>query len=194
VAFVGGSGCGKSTAIGLLERYYDPTSGRIKLGDFALPQMSLAAYRNKISLVPQEPTLYQGTIRDNIALGATSAVTLQDIERAAHDANILTFIKSLPQGLETDCGSRGTQLSGGQKQRIAIARAILRNPSIILLDEATSALDTESEKVTPASEHKLYLHSLLTAPFTAYPRRHEEHRPRTNHCQRCTCEFSVPST
>lgn len=149
--------------------------------------MSLSAYRNNISLVPQEPTLYQGTIRDNIALGATSAVTLEDIERAAHDANILTFIKSLPQGLETDCGSRGTQLSGGQKQRIAIARAILRNPNIILLDEATSALDTESEKVA-LPPRRLYLHRLSDCAFPAYPRSPEKYRPRTHHCQRCTCE------
>lgn len=113
-----------------------------------MPQIQLSAYRSNMALVPQEPTLFQGTIRDNIALGATSDVTLETIERAACDANILTFIQSLPQGFETDCGSRGTQLSGGQKQRIAIARAILRNPSIILLDEATSALDTESEKVS----------------------------------------------
>jgi ATP-binding cassette subfamily B (MDR/TAP) protein 1 len=146
------------------------------LGDLPLPQIQLSAYRKTLALVPQEPTLFQGSIRDNIALGAATSDVSQDaIERAARDANILTFIKSLPQGFETDCGSRGTQLSGGQKQRIAIARAILRNPSVILLDEATSALDTESEKVNSivTSGHSIgwadKVHDL------AYPECTEEH-------------------
>ncbi|KAH7322493.1 ATP-binding cassette, subfamily B, member 1 [Stachybotrys elegans] len=146
VAFVGGSGCGKSTTIGLLERYYDPTQGQLCLGQESISQLQLSAYRNHISLVPQEPTLYQGTIRDNIILGAISPVSDEQIETAAREANILTFIQSLPDGFHTECGSRGAQLSGGQKQRIAIARAMIRDPAIILLDEATSALDTTSEK------------------------------------------------
>ena len=145
---MGGSGCGKSTTIGLLERYYDPSYGGLQFGGIVLPDLQLFEYRSLISLVSQEPTLYQGSIRENIAIGATDSVTEEQIEKAAKEANIFEFISSLPEGLGTDCGSRGTQLSGGQKQRIAIARALVRDPKIMLLDEATSALDTTSEKVS----------------------------------------------
>lgn len=148
VAFVGGSGCGKSTTIGLLERYYDPSYGSLQFGGDALPELHLSDYRSLISLVSQEPTLYQGSIRENIALGAAFPVTEGQIEDAAKEANIFDFIMSLPEGLGTDCGSRGMQLSGGQKQRIAIARALVRDPKVMLLDEATSALDTTSEKAS----------------------------------------------
>jgi len=110
--------------------------------------LNLNQYRNHLALVSQEPTLYQGTIRENILLGGDrDDITDEEITAACKSANIYDFIQSLPEGLQTLCGSKGTLLSGGQKQRIAIARALIRNPKILLLDEATSALDSESEKV-----------------------------------------------
>ncbi|KAG2073837.1 P-loop containing nucleoside triphosphate hydrolase protein [Suillus decipiens] len=150
VALVGSSGCGKSTVIQLLERFYDPLSGRVSLDGELIDEFNIQAYRQQISLVSQEPTLYTGTIRFNILLGAArseSEVTQEEIESACRDANILDFIQSLPDGFNTEVGGKGSQLSGGQKQRIAIARALLRNPKVLLLDEATSALDSNSEKV-----------------------------------------------
>ncbi|KAF2870539.1 P-loop containing nucleoside triphosphate hydrolase protein [Massariosphaeria phaeospora] len=156
IAFVGASGCGKSTMIALLERFYDPTSGTITYNSDPLPTLCPRKYRSHISLVQQEPVLYQGSIRDNIAMGVLThsstptspdSVTTAQIESAAAQANMHTFITSLPEGYSTLCGSRGAQLSGGQRQRIAIARALIREPKLLLLDEATSALDTESEKV-----------------------------------------------
>ncbi|KAG1732478.1 P-loop containing nucleoside triphosphate hydrolase protein [Suillus lakei] len=150
VALVGSSGCGKSTVIQLLERFYDPLSGRILLDGELIDEFNVQAYRQQISLVSQEPTLYAGTIHFNILLGAArseSEVTQEEIEAACRDANILDFIQSLPDGFNTEVGGKGSQLSGGQKQRIAIARALLRNPKVLLLDEATSALDSNSEKV-----------------------------------------------
>ncbi|KAG2345376.1 P-loop containing nucleoside triphosphate hydrolase protein [Suillus weaverae] len=150
VALVGSSGCGKSTVIQLLERFYDPLSGRISLDGELIDEFNVQAYRQQISLVSQEPTLYAGTIHFNIMLGAArpeSEVTQEEIEAACRDANILDFIQSLPDGFNTEVGGKGSQLSGGQKQRIAIARALLRNPKVLLLDEATSALDSNSEKV-----------------------------------------------
>lgn len=120
-----------------------------------MPDLHLHSYRSNISLVSQEPTLYQGTIDENIRLGAAGGgdtveqeISEEQVIKAAKDANIYDFVMSLPDGFGTECGSRGMQLSGGQKQRIAIARALVRDPKIILLDEATSALDTTSEKVT----------------------------------------------
>ncbi|KAJ8580470.1 P-loop containing nucleoside triphosphate hydrolase protein [Rhizopogon salebrosus TDB-379] len=150
VALVGASGCGKSTVIQLLERFYDPISGHISLDGEPINEFNVQEYRQQVSLVSQEPTLYAGTIRFNVWLGATkpeSEVTQEDIEAACRDANILDFIQSLPDGFDTEVGGKGSQLSGGQKQRIAIARALLRNPKVLLLDEATSALDSTSEKV-----------------------------------------------
>ncbi|KAG2121897.1 P-loop containing nucleoside triphosphate hydrolase protein [Suillus clintonianus] len=150
VALVGSSGCGKSTVIQLLERFYDPLSGQISLDGEHIDGCNVQAYRQHISLVSQEPTLYAGTIHFNILLGAArseSEVTQEEIEAACRDANILDFIQSLPDGFNTEVGGKGSQLSGGQKQRIAIARALLRNPKVLLLDEATSALDSNSEKV-----------------------------------------------
>ncbi|TDL23269.1 P-loop containing nucleoside triphosphate hydrolase protein [Rickenella mellea] len=150
IALVGASGCGKSTCIQLIERFYDPLAGKVYLDGHDISELNIQDYRKHIALVSQEPTLYAGSIRFNVLLGATKPheeVTQEEIEQACRDANILDFIKSLPQGFDTDVGGKGSQLSGGQKQRIAIARALLRNPKVLLLDEATSALDSNSEKV-----------------------------------------------
>ncbi|CAI6093215.1 unnamed protein product [Clonostachys chloroleuca] len=164
VALVGASGCGKSTMIAMLERFYDPSTGSISISGEALTNLNPRLYRRIVSLVQQEPTLFQGTIRENIALGIddpdaatpetspsspTNSTTVPeaDIEAALRAANAWDFVCSLPEGVHTPAGANGTQLSGGQRQRIAIARALIRNPRILLLDEATSALDTESEKL-----------------------------------------------
>lgn len=159
VAFVGASGCGKSTMISLLERFYDPTSGQVVIdGESNLTDLNPRLYRRVVSLVQQEPTLFPGTIRENIAMGIdqdfndeTAIIDDAAIESACHAANAWDFISSLPEGLNTPCGTGGAQLSGGQRQRIAIARALIRNPRVLLLDEATSALDTESEKIVQAA-------------------------------------------
>lgn len=155
VALVGASGCGKSTTIGLIERFYNPLAGSVTADGRNIDTFNLAQYRQAIALVSQEPTLYQGTIKFNILLGADrDDVSDQELENVCRDANILEFIQSLPSGFDTMCGQRGAALSGGQKQRIAIARALIRNPKILLLDEATSALDSESEKVVQAALDK----------------------------------------
>ncbi|KAF2996864.1 hypothetical protein E8E13_004472 [Curvularia kusanoi] len=151
IAFVGASGCGKSTMISLLERFYDPLSGRILCDDLEIPDLCPRKYRRSIALVQQEPILYQGSIRDNIAMGVETEVTDKQVESAAKQSNIHDFVVSLPEGYATLCGNRGSQLSGGQRQRIAIARALIREPRLLLLDEATSALDTESEKIVQAA-------------------------------------------
>ncbi|KAK2731944.1 hypothetical protein FQN55_004419 [Onygenales sp. PD_40] len=153
-AFVGASGCGKSTIISLLERFYDPTTGRIKFDQRDISQLCPRQYRRGVALVLQEPTLYQGTIRENIAMGLEADATQEQIEEATRQANAFTFISSLPDGFNTLCGARGTQLSGGQRQRIAIARALIRTPKLLLLDEATSALDTDSEKIVQEALEK----------------------------------------
>lgn len=149
VALVGSSGCGKSTCVQLLQRFYDPNGGRILIDGHDLTELNVAWLRDQIATVGQEPNLFDMSIADNIRYGASSGavVTQEDVERAAKTANIHQFILSLPNGYETLLGERGAQLSGGQKQRIAIARAIVRDPKILLLDEATSALDTQSESV-----------------------------------------------
>ncbi|KAJ5951629.1 ABC transporter integral membrane type 1 [Penicillium vulpinum] len=151
VAFVGASGCGKSTMISMLERFYDPVAGYIKIDALTLDRLNPWLYRGQVALVQQEPTLYPGTIRENVSMGTPTddAETVPDseIEAACRAANAWEFISSLPDGLMTLCGANGTQLSGGQRQRIAIARALLRNPRLLLLDEATSALDTQSERI-----------------------------------------------
>lgn len=158
VAFVGASGCGKTTMVSLLERFYEPTSGSICLNGVDSRSIHLGQYRRHIALVEQEPVLYQGSLRENISLGieclpgeGTSSVTDDDILEACRQANIDTFIASLPDGLSTRCGSQGLQLSGGQRQRIAMARALIRKPRLLLLDEATSSLDTESERAVQAA-------------------------------------------
>ncbi|WEW56462.1 multidrug-resistance transporter mdr2 [Emydomyces testavorans] len=152
VALVGPSGCGKSTTIALLERFYDTLSGGIYVDGNDITRWNVNAYRSFLALVSQEPTLYQGTIRENILLGINEEDAPEEaIVEACKAANIYDFIMSLPDGFATVVGSKGSMLSGGQKQRIAIARALIRDPKILLLDEATSALDSESEKVVQAA-------------------------------------------
>ncbi|XP_006846532.2 ABC transporter B family member 19 [Amborella trichopoda] len=146
VALVGSSGCGKSTIISLIERFYDPSQGEVLIDGQNIKELDLKFLRRNIGLVSQEPSLFTGTIRDNLRLGNPDASD-DDIKNAATIANADSFISKLPDQYNTEVGDRGAQLSGGQKQRIAIARAILKNPPILLLDEATSALDSESEKL-----------------------------------------------
>lgn len=146
IALVGPSGSGKSTIIKLLSHYYQPDGGNIFIDGISLDKFNVTALRKNIGMVPQEVILFGGTIGENIAYGKPGA-TLQEIAEAARKANALQFIESFPEGFNTTVGERGVKLSGGQKQRIAIARAILRNPKILILDEATSALDAESEKL-----------------------------------------------
>ncbi|KAJ6204002.1 LOW QUALITY PROTEIN: leptomycin B resistance protein pmd1 [Bipolaris maydis] len=145
-ALVGASGCGKSTTISLLERFYDATSGRILCNGQDITTLDPSEYRKQISLVAQEPTLYEGTIRENVALSVDSASDAE-IEQACRDAQIHDFITSLPDGYAQRLGPKGMSLSGGQKQRLSLARALLRQPKLLLLDEATSSLDSESEKL-----------------------------------------------
>ncbi|KAJ5494554.1 hypothetical protein N7463_010641 [Penicillium fimorum] len=148
IGLVGGSGCGKTTIIALLERFFDPEAGQILVDGKDISKLNVKSYRSHLALVSQEPTLYQGTIRENITLGTNDEdISEERITKACKDANIYDFIQSLPDGISTVIGARGGMLSGGQQQRIAIARALLRDPRILLLDEATSALDSESEKV-----------------------------------------------
>ncbi|KAJ1694280.1 hypothetical protein LUZ63_010978 [Rhynchospora breviuscula] len=145
VALVGESGSGKSTVIALLERFYDPNSGKILFDGVELQSLQVRWLRQQIGLVAQEPVLFNETIRANIAYGKQGDVTEEEIVAVAKAANAHQFISSLPDGYNTVVGERGIQLSGGQKQRVAIARAILKDPKVLLLDEATSALDAESE-------------------------------------------------
>ncbi|XP_061366245.1 ABC transporter B family member 21 [Gastrolobium bilobum] len=145
-ALVGQSGSGKSTAISLIERFYDPQAGEVLIDGINVKEFQLRWIRGKIGLVSQEPVLFASSIKDNIEYGKEGA-TIEEIRAAAELANAAKFIDKLPQGLDTMVGEHGTQLSGGQKQRVAIARAILKDPRILLLDEATSALDAESERI-----------------------------------------------
>ncbi|KAL0927882.1 hypothetical protein M5K25_002103 [Dendrobium thyrsiflorum] len=146
-ALVGLSGSGKSTIIGLIERFYDPLHGVVRVDGEDIKSYNLRSLRRHIALVGQEPVLFAGTIEANIAYGMEEGISSAEIQEAAKAANAHDFICNLPNGYQTSCGEHGLQLSGGQKQRIAIARAILCNPVILLLDEATSALDLQSEMV-----------------------------------------------
>ncbi|RZC50176.1 hypothetical protein C5167_018601 [Papaver somniferum] len=156
IGLVGKSGCGKSTVIGLIQRFYDVSGGAIKVDGVDLRQLDVNWYRKHVAVVSQEPVIYSGTIHDNIIFGNNEASETEVVE-AAKAANAHEFISTLKEGYETECGERGMQLSGGQKQRIAIARAIVRNPNILLLDEATSALDVHSEQVVQKALDRIML-------------------------------------
>ncbi|KAI0490357.1 ABC transporter-like protein [Xylaria cf. heliscus] len=150
-AIVGPSGCGKTSIISILERFYQVTSGQITLDGIDIDTINLTDYRKAISLVAQEPLLFDGTIRENIVLGVDAdAVTDDILHQVCQDAGIHDFIVSLPDGYNTKAGIKGILLSGGQRQRISIARALIRNPHLLLLDEATSSLDSETEKMIQA--------------------------------------------
>lgn len=146
IAFVGSSGAGKSTIASLLLNYYQNQTGSITFDGVESKQIDVEHLRSNMAIVPQEVILFAGTIQENIAFGKPTA-SLEEITEAARKANAMEFIATFPDGLATQVGDRGIQLSGGQKQRIAIARAILKNPTILILDEATSALDSESERL-----------------------------------------------
>ncbi|XP_038653369.1 ATP-dependent translocase ABCB1-like isoform X2 [Scyliorhinus canicula] len=148
LALVGSSGCGKSTSVQLIERFYDPLKGEVLLDGIDVKKINIQWLRSQIGIVSQEPVLFNCSIAENIAYGDNSrTVSQEDIEKAAKAANAHSFIEQLPDKYNTRVGEKGAQLSGGQKQRVAIARALIREPKILLLDEATSALDTESEKI-----------------------------------------------
>lgn len=148
VTFVGASGAGKSSMVSLLERFYDPTEGRILIDGEDVRDRPASAHRRRLGLVPQEPDLFPGSVSYNISLGSgpDQTVTEERIREVCEQCNIHDFITSLPEGYDTECGPNGSKLSGGQKQRIALARALIRAPDILLLDEYTSALDAHSEK------------------------------------------------
>jgi ABC-type multidrug transport system fused ATPase/permease subunit len=146
IALVGSSGAGKSTISSLLLNYYTVSSGLIQYDGTDIKDWDIKALRSQLAIVPQEVILFSGSIADNIAYGKPEA-SQDEIREAARQANALEFIERFPNGFDTEVGDRGIQLSGGQKQRIAIARALLKNPTILILDEATSALDSESEKL-----------------------------------------------
>lgn len=154
VALVGSSGAGKSTIVSLILRFYDVNSGTVSIDGTPIHKMDIEHLRSSIALVPQEVILFGGSIKENILFGKQTA-TDEEVIEAAKKANAYDFIMSFPEGMETQVGDRGIQLSGGQKQRIAIARAILKDPKILILDEATSALDAESEKLVQDALNEL---------------------------------------
>ncbi|KAK2041403.1 P-loop containing nucleoside triphosphate hydrolase protein, partial [Colletotrichum somersetense] len=156
VGIVGASGCGKSTIIGLLERFYDITSGQLLVEGTELRELDVHHHRSRVGLVSQETMLFQGSIVDNVLIGlpddeASAPDAINRVERACRSANMHDFISSLPEGYATDVGNRGVALSGGQRQRLAIARALIREPDLLLFDEATSALDTANEALVQAA-------------------------------------------
>jgi len=154
VALVGPSGAGKTTLVSLLPRFYDLTAGRITIDGHDITGVTQESLRAVMAIVPQEPTLFGGTVRENIAYGRAGA-TGDEVERAARAANAHAFIAALPDGYDAIVGERGVKLSGGQRQRIAIARAILKDPRLLILDEATSALDNHSEALVQEALERL---------------------------------------
>ncbi|MEM1503922.1 ABC transporter ATP-binding protein [Domibacillus sp. 8LH] len=149
IAFAGPSGGGKTTMFGLLERFYEPSSGEIRIGSTPITDLSMASWRSQIGYVPQESAMMAGTIRENLVYGLAGGKTIPDEQlwEVARMAYADQFIRSFPNGLDTEVGERGVKLSGGQRQRIAIARAFLRDPKILMMDEATASLDSQSEGI-----------------------------------------------
>ena len=170
IAFVGPSGCGKTSIVSLLERFYLPTSGTIILNGIDISTLPLPYYRSQISLVAQEPKLFEGTIHSNLLLGVDNQnVSEEEIEQACRDAEIHDFIISLPDGYGTELGiNTSTALSGGQKQRLCLARALLRKPKLLLLDEATSSLDSQSEKLVQTAIERLAAKGEMTVIAVAH--------------------------
>lgn len=156
IAIVGPSGAGKSTIASLLPRFYDVTGGDIRIDGYSIKEVTLDSLRGQVGIVPQETMLFNGSVYDNILYGRLDA-TPDEVKAAAKAANADEFISQLPQGYATMLGDRGVNISGGQRQRISIARAILKNPRILILDEATSALDTESERVVQDALDRLMI-------------------------------------
>ena len=156
IALVGPSGSGKSTIANLIPRFYDVTAGAIKIDGHDIRDVTLASLREQIGIVPQDTALFNTTIEENIRYGRLDA-TDEEVAAAVRAANAEEFVRQLPQGLQTPIGDRGLVLSGGQRQRIAIARALLKDPRILILDEATSALDTESEQLVQAALERLMI-------------------------------------
>ena len=154
IAVVGPSGAGKTTIANLLPRFYDVTGGAICIDGVDIRDVTVGSLRDNIGLVPQDTLLFNTTIKENVLYGRLDA-TDEEVWDAIRAANAEKFIQGLPRGIDTKVGDRGLVLSGGQRQRIAIARAILKNPKILILDEATSALDTESEKIVQDALDKL---------------------------------------
>lgn len=154
VALVGSSGAGKTTLCSMIPRFYDVSSGSVKLDGKDIRDIKLKELRRQIGIVQQDVYLFAGTVMDNIRYGKPEASD-EEVVRAAMAANAHEFIMSLPQGYDTDIGQRGVKLSGGQKQRLSIARVFLKNPPVLIFDEATSALDNESEKIVQYSLEKL---------------------------------------
>ena len=154
VALIGQSGSGKSTIINLLMRFYPITQGQVTVDGISISDFNLSAYRQNLGVVPQEVILFGGTILENIRYGKPTAAD-DEIREAARKANALEFIESFPDKFDTVVGERGVKLSGGQRQRIAIARAILKDPAILILDEATSSLDAHSEVLVQEALEKL---------------------------------------
>lgn len=156
VGIVGPSGSGKSTLASLVTGFHRPTSGRILLDGTDMNEIDLRSYRRHLAIVSQQTILFNGTLRENIVYG-TQGITESELQEAIEAANAIPFIRDLPDGLETEIGSGGIQLSGGQRQRIAIARALLRNPRVLILDEATSSLDTEGEAIVQQALERLMI-------------------------------------
>ncbi|MDF2788903.1 MAG: multidrug transporter permease [Neobacillus sp.] len=157
IAFAGPSGGGKTTMFGLLERFYEPTSGKIMVGDIPITDLSVEAWRSQIGYVSQESAMMAGTIRENLCYGLPNGTSISDdtLWKVAEMAYASEFIKSFSDGLDTEVGERGVKLSGGQRQRIAIARAFLRDPKILMMDEATASLDSQSEGIVQQALSRL---------------------------------------